>query len=388
MTDEKRKIIGEALSELVQSARTGGPKTRVGLMAAGSELGAAEMVRGAALAMQNDTRVQVVCIGPKPKDVCIPEELEWIETPDCETDIAKGMDEALKSGTIGGAVALHYPFPVGVTTIGRVVTPGKGKAMFVASSTGTSATNRGEAMLRNAIYGIALSKALGITAPTVGILNLDTATTVQRGLTKLKENGYDLHFGSSVRADGGALLRGNDILAGAVDVCVTDTLTGNVLMKLFAAFNTGGSYEALGWGYGPSAGEGWKQVVSIISRASGAPVIAGALSLNAAAVRGDLPGCVARELKAARTAGLDDVIASMAPKAAVAAEAEVKAPPAVPTDDELHGIDVLDLDNAVRALWKAGIYAESAMGCTGPVVKMAAAAKAKSAEILKAEGFI
>lgn len=388
MTEEKRKILGEALSELVEAARNGGPKTRVGLMAAGSELGASEMVRGAALAMQNDPRIQVVCIGPKPKDVCIPAELEWIETPDCEADIAKGMDTALSSGAIGGAVALHYPFPVGVTTIGRVVTPGKGKAMFVASSTGTSATNRGEAMLRNAIYGIALSKALGIATPTVGILNLDTATTVQRGLSKLKDNGYDLHFGSSVRADGGALLRGNDILAGAVDVCVTDTLSGNVLMKLFSAFNTGGSYEALGWGYGPSAGEGWKRVVSIISRASGAPVIAGALSLNAAAVRGDLPGCVARELKAARAAGLDDIIASMAPKAAAAAEAEVKAPPAVPTDDELHGIDVLDLDNAVRSLWKAGIYAESAMGCTGPVVKIPAAAKARSAEILKAEGFI
>lgn len=387
MTDEKRKIIGEALAELVEAARTGGPKTRVGLMASGSELGAEEMVRGAVLAMQTDPRVQVVCIGPKPANVTIPDGLEWLETPDCEADIAKGMDDALSSGAIGGAVALHYPFPVGVTTIGRVVTPGKGKAMFVASSTGTSATNRAEAMLRNALYGVALGKALGQTAPTVGILNLDSATTVQRALSKLKDNGYDLHFGSSVRADGGALLRGNDILAGAVDVCVTDTLTGNVLMKLFSAFNTGGSYEALGWGYGPSAGEGWKRVVSIISRASGAPVIAGALCLNAAAVRGDLPGCVDREIKAAKAAGLDEIIASFAPKAAVAEE-DVKSPPAVPTDAEVHGIDVLDLDNAVRALWKAGIYAESAMGCTGPVVKMAAASKAQSAEILKKEGFI
>lgn len=390
--DEKRKIIGAALAELVLAAKTGGPKVRVGLMAAGSELGSEELVRGAALAMENDPRVQVVGIGPLPKTakgeaLALPEGLEWIETPDCETDVAKAMETALSDGSVGGAVALHYPFPVGVTTIGRVITPGKGKPMFIAATTGTSATQRPEAMLRNALYGVALAKAIGIAAPTVGILNLDSATTVQRALAKLKDNGYDLHFGSSTRADGGSLLRGNDILAGAVDVCVADTLTGNVLMKVFGAYTSGGSYESLGWGYGPSAGEGWKRIVSIISRASGAPVIAGALCLNAAAVRGDLPACVERELKAAKAAGLDEIIASFAPKAAVAEE-EIKAPPAVPTDEELHGIDVLDLDNAVRALWKAGIYAESAMGCTGPVVKMAAASKARSAEILKAEGFI
>ena len=27
-----------------------------------------------------------------------------------------------------------------------------------------------------------------------------------------------------------------------------------------------------------------------------------------------------------------------------------------------------DLEDAVKALWKAGIYAESGMGCTGPIV--------------------
>jgi betaine reductase len=156
--------------------------------------------------------------------------------------------------------------------------------MILASTTGTSATNRGEAMLRNAIYGIAAAKALGIEEPTVGVLNVDTAQPVFRALSRLAERGYGVKFGSSVRQDGGAVLRGNDILAGAVDVCVTDTLTGNVLMKMFSAFNTGGSYEATGWGYGPSCGEGWKDVVSIISRASGAAVIAGALSFTASAV--------------------------------------------------------------------------------------------------------
>ena len=227
---------------------------------------------------------------------------------------------------------------------------------------------------------------MGIENPTVGILNVDTAQPVFRALTHLKERGYPITFGASVRKDGGAVLRGNDILVGAVDVCVTDTLSGNVLMKMFSSFTTGGSYEATGWGYGPSCGEGWRNVVSIISRASGAPVIANALAYNASVIAGGLPDKVAAELKAARRAGLDDEIAALTPKAE--AVEEVKAPPAEPTDDELHGIDVLEIENAVKSLWKAGIYAESAMGCTGPVIKMPAKHVEKAKVILKENGYL
>ena len=297
------------------------------------------------------------------------------------------MEKALNDKTIAGAVALHYPFPLGVTTIGKVVTPAKGKPCFIASSTGTSSPNRVEAMVRNALYGIAAAKADGVKNPTVGILNLDGAQTVLRSLQKLKDNGYDIHFGESIRADGGAILRGNDLLAGAVDVCVNDTLTGNVLMKLFAAWNTGGDYEALGWGYGPSAGEGWDKVVSIISRASGAPVIANALALNARAAKNGLPKIVQEEIARAKKAGLDEILESLQPKPAQAEE-EVKAPAKEPTDDELHGIDVLEIENAVKCLWKAGIYAESSMGCTGPVVKMAAHNMDKAREVLKENGYL
>ena len=191
--------------------------------------------------------------------------MDWIETPACDADVARAMENALAAGTIAGAVALHYPFPLGVTTIGKVLTPARGKPCFIASSTGTSSPMRVEAMLRNAIYGIAVAKADGISDPTVGIINLDGAQTVLRALQKLSSGGYKINFAASIRKDGGPILRGNDILAGSADVCVTDTLTGNVLMKLFAAWNTGGDYEALGWGYGPSAGDGWDKVVSIIS---------------------------------------------------------------------------------------------------------------------------
>jgi betaine reductase len=382
MTDIK-KLVGESLAEIIGAAKTGGPKIRVGLMAAGSELGSEELAKGAKLALDMYGNVTPVMVGPRTPGY----DLDWIETNDCEADISAALEAALKDGRIAGAVALHFPFPLGVATIGRVMTPARGRAMILASTTGTSATNRGEAMLRNAIYGIAAAKALGIEEPAVGILNVDTAQPVFRALSRLAERGYGVKFGSSVRQDGGAVLRGNDILAGAVDVCVTDTLTGNVLMKMFSAFNTGGSYEATGWGYGPSCGEGWKDVVSIISRASGAAVIAGALSFTASAVKGRLPDKVAAELAAARKAGLDEEIAALAPKAA-AAEEEVKAPPAEPTDEELHGVDVLEIENAVKTLWKSGIYAESAMGCTGPVVKLNAKHTEKAHGILKECGYL
>ena len=379
----KRKLIGDALAELVEQARTGGPKVHVGLMAAGSELGAEELLRGAVLATAQDSRLQVVAIGAKVPGY---DNLEWIETPHCEADMVSAMESALVDGRIGGAVALHYPFPLGVTTIGRVLTPARGKPLLIASCTGMSATSRTEAMLRNAVYGIAVAKALGMEKPFVGILNLDGAVSVQRALVRLSESGYAVNFGSSMRADGGSLLRGNDLLAGAADVCVCDTLTGNVIVKLLSAFNTGGNFEALGWGYGPSVGENWGKVVSIISRASGAPVIANALCYTASLIRGKLVDCVRRELAAAKTAGLDEIISSIAPKP-VCVE-EVSAPPQKPTDSEIQGIDVLSIEAAVKELWKVGIYAESAMGCTGPVVKVFSGSVERSKEVLSKTGYL
>ena len=380
-----KKIIGEVLAEIIEDVKSGCvKKISIGLMAYGSELGSEELLKGAALAMHNDPSVNVVPIGPKVEGF---EQMEWIETPACESDISKAMEDALDKGIISGAVALHYPFPLGVTTIGKVLTPARAKPCFIASSTGTSSSNRVEAMVRNAIYGIAAARADGIVSPNVGILNLDGAQTALRALQKLSEGGYPITFGSSMRKEGGAILRGNDLLAGSVDVCVTDTLTGNVLMKLFAAWNTGGNYEALGWGYGPSAGENWNKVVSIISRASGAPVVAGAITLNARCAKNGLPAAVAEELKLAKKAGLDEVIASLQPKQA-SSEEDVTSPPSEPTDEEIHGIDVLEIEDAVKILWKAGIYAESSMGCTGPVIKMAGARIEKAKAVLKENGYI
>lgn len=384
MDTRKRELIAEALENIIERAKNGGPVTRVGLMAYGGELGQDEILRGGLMAQAENPGLKVVAVGPKKEGY---DALEWIETAACEADVAAAVEKALSEGSIAGTVAMHFPFPIGVTTIGRVVTPGRGKAMFIASCTGSASPARGEALLRNAVYGIAAAKSCGITEPTLAFLNIDGAGPALRALARMKDKGYAVSFGVSERGDGGSLLRGNDLISGAADVLVCDTLTGNVLVKLFSTYTTGGGYESQGWGYGPSCGEGWNKIVSIVSRASGAPVIAGALSLTARCIKGTLPARLAAELKAARAAGLDAEIEELKPKTAAPAEA-VKKPPVVPVDAEIAGVDVLDMENALTTLWKENIYAETAMGCTGPVLRMQTALKDKAAKILKTAGFI
>ncbi|SDX63311.1 Fatty acid/phospholipid biosynthesis enzyme [Acetomicrobium thermoterrenum DSM 13490] len=379
-----KKLIGEALIEIVDAAKGGSKLMPIGLMSSGSELGSEEMALGGRLAQQQYPFIKVVMIGPRVKGF---DDLEWIETDDCEADIQNAMEKALKEGSIKGAVALHYPFPLGVATVGMIHAPAKGKPLIISTSTGTSSANRVEAMVLNAIYGIAVAKARGIKKPEVGILNVDGAQMVYRSLRKLAEGGYDITFGSSVRSDGGPILRGNDLIAGSVDVCVTDTLTGNVVVKIFSAYNTGGNYEALGWGYGPSVGEGWGYVVSIISRASGAHVIANAIYFTAEVSLAGLPSLVRSELERARNAGLESILAQLESKGE-GGKSQVEPPKPEPTDEEIHGIDVLTIEDAVKTLWASGIYAESAMGCTGPVVKVPSRFLDKAKEVLAEGGYL
>ena len=213
MDESKRQLIADALADIVDKARHGGPVCKIGLMAAGSELGQEELLRGARLAREENPALRVVAIGPRAQGY---DDLEWIDTPDCEADIAAAIEQALNEGTVCGVVAMHYPFPIGVTTIGRVLTPARGRPMFVASCTGSSAASRSEALLRNAVYGVAAAKACGIANPTVAFLNIDGAGPVLRALSKMRDNGYNISLGTSERGDGGSLLRGNDIVAGCV----------------------------------------------------------------------------------------------------------------------------------------------------------------------------
>ena len=59
------------------------------------------------------------------------------------------------------------------------------------------------------------------------------------------------------------------------------------------------------------------------------------------------------------------------------------APPTKVVTAEIAGIDILELENAVRVLWAAGIYAESGMGCTGPIVMVSPDDKARAVEALE-----
>ena len=218
------------------------------------------------------------------------------------------MEELLKNKEVDGAVTMHFPFPIGVSTVGRAVTPAKGKEMFVATTTGTSSADRVEGMIKNAIYGIIAAKACGKSNPTVGILNVDGARQTEIALKQLKENGYDISFAESARADGGCVMRGNDVLQGSPDIMVCDSLSGNILIKMLSSFTTGGSFEATGYGYGPGIGEGYDQLVMIISRASGAPLITGAIRYAAELIRGKVFDVAKKEFAAANKAGLKDIL--------------------------------------------------------------------------------
>lgn len=378
-----KELIAKVFTELADALETGrmaGPHIRVGVTTLGSEHGTEEVVRGAELAAKSDSSIDVVLVGPK-----VQSELTQ-EVCDCEDEAHRRMEELLKSGDLSAAVTMHYPFPLGVATVGQVITPAFGKPLLLATTTGTSAADRVPALLKNTVYGIAVAKSIGIKEPTVGILNIDGARQVERQLKELSGRGYAINFAETVRAEKGAIMRGNDLLAGSPDVMVCDTLTGNLLMKIFSAYHTGGSYEALGYGYGPGVGPGWDYIVNIISRASGAPVIAGAVAFAAACAAAKLPQRMEKEWKEARRAGIEELLAP--PQRETEAVETVQPPPKKPTGAEIGGVDVLEIEDAARELWRQGIYAETGMGCEGPVVLVAAADKEQATAILKKGGYI
>lgn len=356
-----KKIIGQTLLEVANAIESGefGKKIKIGLTTLGSEHGVDNLVNGANLAKSN--LFDIVLIGPK-----VDTNLEIIEV-NCEKDMHNKMEELLDSGYIDACVTMHYNFPIGVSTVGRVVTPGKGREMILATTTGTSATNRIESMVRNAIYGVATAKSIGIKKPKVGILNVDGARQVEKCLKELKENGYDLEFAESIRADGGSVMRGNDLLAGAPDVMVTDTLSGNIFMKVFSSFTTGGDYESSGYGYGPGVGEDYNRKILILSRASGTPVVANALKYAYDVAKGNVSEIAKNEFKVAKKAKFDEIISSTTKKEVKTSE-EVKCPEKEVVTTQISGIDIMDLEDAVKELWKNNVYAESGMGCTGPIV--------------------
>lgn len=365
MSDKKmKKIVAETFLDLAHMLETGqsGKKIPIAVTAIGSEHGEETIYSAALEAAKKGITVKVIGT----RDVKA-ENLESVLVSS-EEEGHKKMDEMLSNKEVYGAVTMHYPFPIGVSTVGRVITPAAGRKMYLATTTGTSSVNRVEGMIKNAIYGIVTAKACGVSEPLVGILNVDGARQTEIALQKLKENGYDIRFASSGRSDGGMIMRGNDLLTASADVMVMDSLTGNVLSKLLSAYTTGGKYESLGYGYGPGIGEGFEKLIMIVSRASGVPVIEGAVEFAREMLLGEYQKVLSEEFKKARKAGLDDILLELKSGKREESADAIKAPPKEVVTEEILGIEIMDLEDAVTCLWGAGIYAESGMGCTGPVV--------------------
>jgi hypothetical protein len=302
-------------------------------------------------------------------------------------DIHKVMEKKLEKGEIDGAVTMHYAFPIGVSTVGRVVTPGKGREMFLANTTGASDTERSVAMVKNALYGIIAAKACGINNPSVGIANIDGARQTERALKKLNENGYKINFADSARADGGVVMRGNDLLLGTSDVMVMDSLTGNLMMKMFSSFSSGGSYETTGHGYGPGIGENYNKLIMIISRASGIPVVEGAIEYASTLIQNGWFTIACNELKLARKAGLNKIIDEMT-NSTIEKGLDVTAPAKEIVTAQIPGIEVMDMEKAVQTLWKQNIYAESGMGCIGPIIRVNEEKFIEAKKILADKGYV
>ncbi len=378
-----KKMIAESFGDIASAIETGqfGKRVKVGLTTLGSEHGIENLVKGAEMAACG-ADFDIVLIGPQ-----VETELDTA-VADTEEEAYRVMEELLDAKEIDGCVTMHYSFPIGVSTVGRATTPGTGKEMFIATTTGTSATNRSEAMLRNALCGIVAAKAMGNPNPSVGILNLDNARTVERALKELSNGGYQINFGESMRADGGAVMRGNDLLTGSVDVMVTDTLTGNILMKVFSSYTTGGSYEAAGYGYGPGIGMDYERMILILSRASGAPVVANALRYAAGLAKGDLRKVAKEEFSKAKASGLDKIISGLTKEEKPKEAQKVEMPEKEVVTGSVSGIDIMDLEDAVESLWKAGIYAESGMGCTGPMVMVSENRLQKALQVLADAGYV
>lgn len=381
-TNRINETVADVFRDMARYLESGGaaPAVTVALTAVGSEHGCEVPTKAAVAAADKGLRVKLIGGAP-----CAHPNVDVIPAATDE-EAHQILERLLDSGEAQAGVTMHYPFPIGVSTVGRIVTPAAGDPMYVACTTGTSSTDRVQAMVLNAVYGIAAAKACGKAEPTVGILNLDGARSAETALKKLAANGYKIAFAESGRADGGSVMRGNDLLTGACDVMVADALTGNILMKTFSSYTTGGNYESLGWGYGPGFGDGFDRLVMIASRASGVPVIAGAIEYAAELVRGGWQSVLDKELAAARAAGLDTVVERRG-KEEAGSEAVV-APAKEVVTEEILGIEIMDLEDAVRALWAGGIYAESGMGCTGPVVLVPEKKADNAVALLKDKGFV
>lgn len=153
------KIIAQSFLKMAEGLETGAfmDRPKIALTGMGSEHGEENAMAAAKMAAKRG--VDVYYIG-----TLTAEGVTTIPVANDEEGHKK-MEEMLNNHEVDGAVTMHYPFPIGVSTVGRAITPAKGREMFIANTTGTSSSDRIEGMIKNAVSGIITAKACGVEIP-------------------------------------------------------------------------------------------------------------------------------------------------------------------------------------------------------------------------------
>ena len=150
-----QKTIARTFLEMAEGLESGsyGPRPKIALTGMGSEHGEENAMQAAIMASKRG--VDVYYIGSL--------EAEGITTIHVADDEEghKKMEQMVENGEVDGAVTMHFPFPIGVSTVGRVVTPAKGKEMFVANTTGTSSGDRIEGIVTDGDVRRAMERLRG-----------------------------------------------------------------------------------------------------------------------------------------------------------------------------------------------------------------------------------
>lgn len=382
-----KHIMGEVFNQIADAIENGkfDRKIKIGLTTLGCEVGIDQWIGAAEDLTMSSDEFEVVLIGHRLSTKLVQFEIQ------SEDEMHRKMETMLDYGMIDACITTHYTYPIGVASVGKMTSPGNGRDYFLATTSGTAHLSTSVAMVKNAMFGIIVAKTMGVQHPRVGILNVAGARQTEKALVRLNDNGYPIHFAQSMRDESGCIMRGNDVIAGSTDVLVQDSLTGNILMKMGATFMTAGNYEAMGAGYGPGIGENYDRLALVISRASGYSVVQHALTYAVQLVKGGLRQVARRELQLAHGAGLKIILDEMIQDDAKQAKSRVESvgvPLGEPVSGGISGIDIMEIEDAMKRVWMAGIYAESGMGCTGPVLLVNEKRLEKAMAILRKEGYL
>ena len=128
MQDSVKQIIARTFEDIAKGLETGsfGSKPKIAVTGLGSEHGEEVVMQGAVMA---SAFTDVLYIGTLTN-----EKVTTITVTD-EDEAHKVMEELVDSGKADGAVTMHFPFPIGVSTVGRSVTPAFGKNIYIATTT-------------------------------------------------------------------------------------------------------------------------------------------------------------------------------------------------------------------------------------------------------------